>query len=373
MTEKKGSFPPLFEDLKTSTKTIMCYTNVQFDLRKVFASVDVAESILSSPTKNHKNIDKKTIRAPPGSIVSMHYQKYLRGINLRKMKKYCCPRCKSLNSKGKPIKTVEAIFVQKPVEGFEKPVSCLEWYCDKCSRSYEPQTIGRKKIDNFLNQTTLILFLREDHYINIMLFKNSLKIAGCKNNRDAVTALSTLWSRLPPDSWNLQLCVERPFFVFEVVMRNVGFNLGFGINRTLLNLLMNETQFSDKIALSQFEPTGQTNVNIKMYTSKPKNFTYDCLVYPRIGVSSSSAKCVPSVCPCALLDTTAEEPYIIQVDKLFFKKVKDKPEKPMTFIVFSSSQTILSGKYDSNVKEQYQFFIKTLLKHKERIVERLEE
>ncbi len=320
MTGKVGKLPPLFEDLKTSTKTIMCYTNVQFDLHKVFSSVEVAEIKLPPRTpKSPKKINKKSIRAPPGSVVSMHYQKYLRGINLRKMKKYCCPRCKSRNAKGKSVKTVEAVFVPQPVEGFDRPVSRLEWYCDKCDRTYEPQTIGRKKIDNFLNQTTLILFLREDHYINIMLFKNSLKIAGCKNNRDAVTAVSTLWSRISRDSWNLNLCVERPFFVFEVVMRNVGFNLGFGINRTLLNLLMNETRFSHKIALSQFEPTGQTNVNIKMHTSKPKNFTYDCLVYPRGDDSSSASKCNPLVCPCSLLVGTSDEPYIIQVDKLFFK------------------------------------------------------
>ena len=80
MTEKKISLPPLFEDLKTSTKTIMCYTNVQFDLRKVFASIDVAEIGCLPHTKKNKHIDKKTIRAPPGSIVSMHYQKYLRGV-----------------------------------------------------------------------------------------------------------------------------------------------------------------------------------------------------------------------------------------------------------------------------------------------------
>jgi ribosomal protein L37AE/L43A len=375
MAEKKNTLPPLFEDLKTSTKTIMCYTNVQFDLRKVFSTVKVEEPTLS-PSKKQKNIDKKNIRGVPGSIVSMHYQKYLRGVNLRKMKKYSCPRCKSLNAKGKLVKTVEATFVEKDVEGFDLPISTLEWYCEKCDRSYEPQTIGRKKIDNFLNQTTLILFLKEDHYINIMLFKNSLKIAGCKNNEDAITAVATLWSRLAPDSWNIHLCLERPFFIFEVVMRNVGFNLGFGINRTLLNLLMNETQFSDKIALSQFEPTGQTNVNIKMFTSKPKNFTYDCLVYPLIENLSAAEKptCDPTVCPCSLLDTPSkQDPYIVQINKLFFKKAKDKPEKHMTFIVFSSSQTILSGKYDSNVKEQYQFFIETLLKYKERIIERLED
>ena len=46
--------PPLFEDLKTSTKTIMCYTNVQFDLRKVFASVEVSDPTLSVH-KKHKN------------------------------------------------------------------------------------------------------------------------------------------------------------------------------------------------------------------------------------------------------------------------------------------------------------------------------
>ena len=375
MTGKKGTLPPLFEDLKTSTKTIMCYTNVDFDLHKVFSNVKVEDPI-SPLNKKHKNIDKKNIRGVPGSVVSMHYQKYLRGVNLRKMKKYPCPRCKSLNAKGKEMKTVEAIFVKKDVEGFDRPISTLEWYCEKCSRSYEPQTIGRKKIDNFLNQTTLILFLRENHYINIMLFKNSLKIAGCKNNEDAITAVTILWSRLTPDSWNVNLCFKRPFFVFEVVMRNVGFNLGFGINRTLLNLLMNETQFSDKIALSQFEPTGQTNVNIKMFTSKPENFTYDCLVYPLDENCSADKKtaCDPDVCPCSLLDgSSRQDPYIIQVDKLFFKKAKGKPEKPMTFIVFSSSQTILSGKYDSNVKEQYQFFIDTLLKYKDRIVERLEE
>ena len=53
MTEKKITLPPLFEDLKTSTKTIMCYTNVQFDLRKVFSTVKIEEPTLS-PSKKHK-------------------------------------------------------------------------------------------------------------------------------------------------------------------------------------------------------------------------------------------------------------------------------------------------------------------------------
>ena len=214
--------------------------------------------------------------------------------------------------------------------------------------------------------------MTEDHYINVMLFKNSLKIAGCKTNEDAFLAVSSLWGLLSAGSWHLT-CETRPFFVFETVMRNVGFNLGFGINRTFLNVLMNEKQFAHKVCLSQFEPTGQTNVNIKMFSKKPDNFKYDCMVFPPV-VGSSAIHVTP--CPCEFLDKDKENlkrPYLVKVDKLFFKTTLNKPEKPMTFIVFSSSQTILSGKYDENVKEQYQFFVETLLRYKERIRERVQE
>ena len=35
---------------------------------------------------------------------------------------------------------------------------------------------NRKKIDNFLNQTTLILFLREDHYISSASIANTFRL-----------------------------------------------------------------------------------------------------------------------------------------------------------------------------------------------------
>ena len=399
----------------------MCYTNVRFDLRKVFEAIVVTEVAIPK-TKKQKNIDKKKLRAPPGAIISMHFQKHLRGVNLRKMKKYHCPRCRLMSSKDKPVHTVGVVYRDRPVHNHDKTCFAdtkrpckkigfrrgsyptLEWYCDKCKRTYEPELIGRKRIDNFLNQTTFVLFLKQDHYVNIMLFKNSFKIAGCKTNQDAVTAVATVWERLQLGDWTLT-CEDRPYFIFEVVMRNVGFNLGFGIDRTLLNLLMNQPEFSDKVAMSQFEPTGQTNVNIKMHSSKPAGFMYDCLVYPPPppssivpaktvemppakmagGPETRRAKvdsirvdefnhCTP-LCPCAFLNTAGRhnptQPFLMRVPMLFFK-LKYKEEKPVTFIVFSSSQTILSGKYDANVKERYQFFIDTLLKHKERIRERLD-
>ena len=67
----ESCIPHKFEDLKTSTKTIMSYTNVEFDLRKVFEAVPVTE-VESPYTDKHKNLDKKKIRAAPGSVVSLH-------------------------------------------------------------------------------------------------------------------------------------------------------------------------------------------------------------------------------------------------------------------------------------------------------------
>ncbi len=403
--------PPPFEQLQTSTKTVMCYTNLHFNLQKVFDTLPVVSIAAASlkKTKKQKNIDKKKLRAPPGAIISVQYKKYLRGVHLRKMKKYQCPRCLTTNEKGKPVEDVSAVYPVVPIEepGFRRETyATLRWHCGRCDRFYPPQLIGRKKIDNFLNQTTIVLFLEDpaatdglsSRYLNIMMFKNSLKIAGCKSDADAITAIATLWDRFVPGSWTL-VCETRPLCVFEVVMRNVGFNLGFGIDRIRLNYLMNEPRFADWVDMSQFEPTGQTNVNIKMHAVKPAGFMYDCLVFPPPAVleyyreppevaaaakkGRQKASKYPAVvdnhrfpqCPCAFLGGGSESaPYLVKVPDLYFKKdqkKKDLEAKYVTFIVFSSSQTILSGRYYANVEEMYNFFVATLLANKSDIMERV--
>ena len=41
----------------------------------------------------------------------------------------------------------------------------------------------------------------------------------------------------------------------------------------------------------------------------------------------------------------------------------------VTFIVFSSARVILTGRYEQNMKEQYEFFVKTANEHRHEIEE----
>jgi len=342
-----------FEDLQTSTMTVMIYTNVLFEMPEIFRNVELTE-VEVPLTKKQKNVDKKKIVAPYGAIISVQSKTKIRGVDLRKKKKHWCTVCqpyKVVDDKEiKVITVTEHLVPDEDTDAFS-----IMYYCSRCQKSYRPEEM--KKINHFLNQLTAVLSVGKQPLLNIMMFKDNLKIAGCKNIDDAVEAILVFWQDYIvdiPGAWSLKPGAKEPRFVFEVVMRNVDFKLGFPIERPALNYLMNEDNYRDKIFMSQYESTGHTNVNIKMFSKKPGNFQYDCLVIPK-----------------------KKEPYFIKLDNVPYKSPKKKEkerteEKYITFIVFSSSEIILSGRYDLNMKEMYEFFVQTVFSHREVIEEKLE-
>jgi hypothetical protein len=191
--------------------------------------------------------------------------------------------------------------------------------------------------------------------LNSMIFNDKIKVAGCKNIDDAVEAILILFQDYlvhMPKSYKLKKGATTPRFIFDSAMRNVGFKLGFPIERPALNFLMNDTKYKNRVFMSQYESTAHTNVNIKMFSKKPSNFYYECLVIPLSG----------------------ENPYFIKVPEIpsSYKKPKpSKKEKYVTFIVFSSSEVILSGKYYENMKDSYEFFVDTIFKNRNLIKENL--
>ena len=92
-----------------------------------------------------------------------------------------------------------------------------------------------------------------------------------------------------PNIWEFQKFLfftenKEVHFLFELVMENVGFNIGFPINKPKLNYLMNRVEINEFINnefvdISQLELTSATQVNIKMCSKIPDNFMYDILVY----------------------------------------------------------------------------------------------
>lgn len=345
---------PPFEKLVTSTKTVMVYGNVEFDLQKLFHELSLTD-VEVPRTKKQKNVDKKKIVAPYGAIIGVQSRTMIRGVDIRKKNKQWCTICRPMtipDSKGteKRILTLTEFLV--PVEGTD--IRRIKYHCSKCQKDYEQHEL--KKIGHFLNQLTIVLSLGNQPILNIMMFKDNLKIAGCKGDDDAKEAVMILWEDYISKIKDAVVYKkgEDPKqgakFVFETVMRNVDFKLGFMINREALNMLMNRREYSDKVKMSQYEATGNTNVNVKMHSSKPENFSYDCMVFPPRGKAR-----------------------LVDVESISYKKPK-KPKRGgenTTFIVFSSSEIILSGRYDENMKEMYEFFVNTVFARKSEIAERI--
>lgn len=341
-----------FDDLQTSTMTIMVYSNAFFNREKLFKGINITEVPIPL-TKKQKNVDKKKIEAPYGSIISVQKGTRIRGIDLRKKKKHWCTVCQPMkvwDDKERKINTVTESLHTIPDTDIKK----IMYDCSRCEKSYPPRVIH--KINHFLNQLTVVISIDKKPLLNMMVFKDNIKIAGCKTIDDAMEAVLIFWQDYVTkikDGHTLKPKERCPKFVFEVVMRNVDFKLGFPIERSPLNILMNSPEFSDKIFMSQYESTGHTNVNIKMYSRKPEDHTYDCLVLPE-----------------------GKDPRVISIKDNPYKSDKkkqndDKKTKYTTFIVFSSSEIILSGRYNKNMEQMYNFFVDLAFKNKSLIEEKI--
>jgi hypothetical protein len=304
-------------------------------------------------TSKKKDVDKKNLVAPYGAIISLQKGTLFRGIITSKRKKHwCSPNCQLYKDEKRKKKDNTVIEVITKIEGTD--YSRKEFYCTNCKTYYPIKKL--KKITNFLNQLTIVLSLG-DININIMMFTPNYKIAGCKKDSHATEASLVLWEdyiRNIPESWTMNPRFNdiHPKFSFSLVMQNRDFKFGFDIDRGKLNNLMNSPKYADKVHMSQCEKTAHTSVNIKMHAEEPEDYTYDCLVIPA--------------------EDTNIEPYFITLDNNIYRTIKKDKEKFTTLIVFSSSETIQSGRYDVHMKEMYEFFIKEVMENKKQIEEVIE-
>ena len=392
-----------FDELKISTTTVMAYTNVlmnEDNQRNFFCTTPI--TIIDPPlTKKKKNIDKKKLRAPYGTIISLQYYPppndnecgvYFRGLRMSKKKSYWCSICQLYNEKGKKLKTVsetqcdtseefiKSHITEYEVRTFPPDTKKILFQCSACNRYLKLTQLG--EIVPFLNQVTVVMSIG-DIKINTMIFgstipcrssvptTSSFKIAGNKSFDNAVETIRLLWEDyIVPDERNWTHTESKGnrktdvHFRFETVMMNLDFSLGFSIDKKKLNNFMQKPEFKDKVFLSKYESTSVTHVNIKMYSPKPDNFLYYVLVYKKNETNTMQ----PHISNYNHCYKEPKTPYFICTPEKWYN-IKKKPEKYTTLIVFSSSQTILTGRYPTNMEENYKFFVDLALKNKEEIME----
>jgi len=282
-----------FEDLIVSTVTVMAYSNLILDTRKLFQNIEVLDTtgmeLYLSKKKKLPSIKK--IDAPYGSVLSMRSGNNFRGL------------------------------VNKNMDDV-------------------------KNNTHFLNQFTCIISLGNKVNINVFVFRTSFKIVGCKNESIAQEVISILWDKYIKELDDCYtICDEEcPTFVFETVMSNIDFLLGFNIDRCNLNTLLNEEKYSKKIITSNFDPTLDTNVNIQLFTSPPDDYFYWSMKDEEVGWVYD------------------------KVNEIKYRKAKKKLKKT-TFLVFQSSKIIMSARYAPRMKRDYDYFISIIKENKELIEE----
>jgi hypothetical protein len=305
--EKSQSIPENFSTVPISIKTIMVYSNIYFDYINIFKNVPITIPENIFLTKKKKMPDIKKLVAPYGTIFSARHGNDYRGLI------------------------------------FKEP---------------------KKKKGFFLNQSSFYLSLG-DKNVHIMIFKNTIKIAGSKKIEQAPEIMSILWGyiskiensykfiELENDRYFSYFGVDpqtkrRPTFTFEVVMTNVDFRLGFSIDRKKLNNLMNDQKYSDIVHLSKFETTGSVHVNIKMKINDPPLIKFKYLIMDGL------------------------EPIVSECDKNFYEPLKKTKKKNYTtFLVFLSSKVIESGRYDEVSERHFNQFINIIKENRNLIEEKI--
>lgn len=341
-----------FEDLKISTETVMVYSNVTFDFEEIFKGIKVID--IDPPlTSKKKNIDKKKLHAPYGSIFSVQKGLFIRGIRMSKSKQYWCPVCQ-LTQRTTTDQIKEVHTVVEKVVHVKNGLYKIEFLCKKCEKIFNVKQLG--KISPFLNQLSISLSIG-DKIIQIMLFADKLKLAGNGNFDHALETIMILWEdhiQKIESGWSYTDNSQRTGdvkFLFETVMRNLSSKVNFPIDKLKLNKILNDGKYSEYINICQFENTSATHVNVKILTKPPKDFKFNILVYENAGTSVK----------------------VEHSDINIYSKEKEEKEKCNTFIIFSSGQIIIIGRYFLEMKSTYDIFMKLLCEQENKIEEKIEE
>ncbi len=191
------------------------------------------------------------------------------------------------------------------------------------------------KLTNFRNQIT-IDFFHEGSIKNIMLFNSNFKIAGLKRKAQSIP-ITNFIIKLIHEYRRYVVSSEVIRATITMTMRNIKFSFGFCINKdALINILKKEKQ-----DLFVYEPE---STSIKLTFSYTENFDeYDTLEYPDF-----------------FEDDLGKE--VVTVTTINPKRKKAPNDlKYCTLMIFSSSQSILSGKSTYYNRRSYDFITKLVM------------
>lgn len=226
MTDKETK-PINYDNIPASTKTFIVRTNITININELFEYLPITPYIVipkrrgrkkkNSPANPNKNISD-------GSIITLEYQDKIRGVDLK--------------NKRKKKKCVDT------------------------------SNLSQNQLTYFRNATTVVMVIN-NKIINFKISRNGkFQMTGCKFVKQAESCIHYIWTYIKntdlykfTDEKDTELCS-----MFVPSMRNIDFDIGFNIDRHVLDHYINTfTEYHSLLETS----IGYTGVNIKFPYTQP--------------------------------------------------------------------------------------------------------
>ena len=210
----------------------------------------------------------------------------------------------------------------------------------------------------FRNAMTVIMYV-DNKFINFKVsqkkatLKGKLQMTGCKTNEQAKKCTYYFWKHLCQHTDTYTLDQGDIFTVYyECVMRNVGFSMGFKVDRQNLNDYINDCTNH----ISIFETTlGYAGVNIKFNIDNLEELLDRTIIDKEEFVKGR------------VIQST-----ISYRDLVSIMNIKRKKKRYVTFLVFQSGKVIMSGGDANLMREPYYQFIDIITDARDEIEETID-
>lgn len=245
---------------------------------------------------------------------------------------------------------------------------------------------SKKNRDFFRHSVSVVMVIENTNkpkFINTKISKHGkFQLTGCKYKSQAIETVNYLYSYMRKieketgekiiefknsSTTDKEIKNDIPRIIFNTVMKNFDFNLGFKISRENLHLFVNGKQHFTNF-YSIYEESDNNECNIKHKANNPYNE-----FLTRITINDNIENTSLSIYPFKYtIDQVPFLEYNLSLDQkeqLMLKKKIDK--KQHTFMVFHSGSIIVSGS-GKELEEIYNKFMTLILQNKHLFQEKLD-
>ena len=319
-----------FDDLKVSTRTVIASTGLEFDICKMYETLQ---------TENESRHVQHVMMKGPEAVPAVFQ-------DLDRIPMRLC-----------------ALYHK---EGWKQAVNFNPKYhkrSDTSRRSFSSSVAANSRNNqtskkSFRNALNVIYEMHHAKHVNFKVSKNGkFQLTGCKDERYALLCVADLLSKVMEKCPEAVLSPIPPAGVLislQTVMSNLDFHVGFTVNRQKLDHLVNQTTPYYSLLETSF---GYTGVNIKLpvpdgwWDNKTPCFHWKW----------KEEQHILTYTPLPLLR-------ILSPEALARYKRKGRFN---TFLVFHSGKVIMSGMFPETMRPHYDEFVGLVQRFRDDIREQL--